>query len=105
MPEAHRREVRQARIRVAATLDDCHVAVLVEALESGERWVEAPVLGDCDRIALLDRNAGPHPVVLVIAVGHHGIESIVAAGEFDNHQCALRMPLAVGVQCFGCQRA
>src|SRR5262245_46221702 len=52
VPEAHRREMREARMLVAAAVDDGHLAVFVEALEADHRRMEAEAAFDADDVML-----------------------------------------------------
>ena len=52
VPIAHRREVRQARMIVAAPMHDREPAVFVEPLETHHRRVKAKSVGNPDRLAL-----------------------------------------------------
>ena len=67
VPEAHRREVRQARMVVAAAVDDRQQAVLVEPLEADHRRMEAEAVGDLDDLALGDPELRPGAVVRGVA--------------------------------------
>src|SRR5262245_64593613 len=51
MPEAHRREMRQAGMVVTATVHNREVPVFVEALETNHRRMEPEAIGDLDDFA------------------------------------------------------
>ena len=61
VPEAHRREMRQARVVVAAAMDDGQLAVLVETLEADHRRMEAKAVGDLDAPRARESRASAAP--------------------------------------------
>ena len=105
VPEAHRGEVREAGVGIAAAFDDRHVAVFVETLESHQRGMEAGLAGDGDRLVLGNPEHRTDAVVLVIAVRHDCVEAVVASRQLHHDENAIGVfPPAAG-QGFSRQRS
>src|SRR5215467_14493680 len=67
-------------------MDDGHVAVLVEALEARHAVLEAEMIVELAQARRLDADPWACAVVCVIPVRHNGVETVIAAGQFDHHQ-------------------
>src|SRR5215510_7378096 len=78
---------------VAASMHDREVTVFVEALEADHRRMEAVSAGDLDRFALFDPELRPRAIVRGVSEWHDGVESVVTAGELDDHEDAIRVSL------------
>src|SRR5215471_4131329 len=93
VPVAHRREVRQARMVVAAPVHDSHPAVFVETLEADHRRMEPERVAHLQNVFRRDANAGASAVIGGIAVWHDGVEAVVAPGELEHDEDSLGMLL------------
>src|ERR1044072_7563289 len=93
MPEAHRREMRQAGMVVAAPMNDGKRPVLVETLEADHRRMEAEAVGDLDDLAFGNTELRSRLVVRRIAKRDDGIQSVVAARQLDDDEDAVRVLL------------
>ena len=89
VPETHRREVRQARMIVAAAVHDAEHAVLVQPLEADHRGMKAEPLGGLEHVAILDPEIRPGAVIRRVAVRHDRVQPVVAAGQLDDDENAL----------------
>ena len=58
--------------------------------------MEAEAVGDLDDLALGDPELRPRAVVRGVAKGHDRVQSVVAAGQLDDHEDAVRMFLDAG---------
>jgi hypothetical protein len=72
-------------------VDDGHLTVLVQPLEADHRRVEAEPIADLDHLAVGDPDVGPGAVVRRIAVRNERVQAVIAAGELDDDENALRM--------------
>ena len=61
VPEAHRREMRQAGMLVAAAMDDRQQAVLVQPLEADHRRMESEAIGNLDDLRVPESPASASP--------------------------------------------
>src|SRR5713226_9968737 len=73
MPEAHRREVREARVLVAAAVHDGHETVLVQPFEADHRWMEAKSIAKLDDVAIRNPDRWSGAIVGRIAVRDDGV--------------------------------
>src|SRR5262245_3157741 len=106
MPEPHRREVRQTRMVVAAAMNDSETTVFVQALEADHRRFEAEAVGDFDHLALVEPELRLGAVVSGIATGHDSIQSVIAAGQLNDDEDAVRMLLdARALKCLSGERS
>ena len=71
--------MRQARMIVAAPMDDGHAPVLVQPFEADQRRVEPEVVAHLQNILGGDADARPGTVVRRVAVRHDGVQPVVAA--------------------------
>ena len=94
VPEAHRGEVRQAGVGIAATFDDGQHAVFKKPLETDQGRVEPHSIGNRQEVVLRDSEIRTRSVVSVVAERHHGVETVVAAGELDDDEDSLRVLLS-----------
>src|SRR2546426_7497722 len=69
VPETHRREMREARVLVAAAVHDGHETVLVQPLEADHRWMHAKSIGELDDLAPGNPQPRSRAIVRGIAVG------------------------------------
>ena len=81
--------MRERGLLVADAMDDGHVAILVEALQARHGVLEAEMVIELAQARRLDTDPRPCPVVGVVPVGHHGVEAVIAAGQFHHHQDAI----------------
>ena len=91
VPVGHGREVGVGRVFVAAAVHDGQLAFLVQALEAGHAGVQPEVIVKNAQAVLRQPDAGPRAVIGVVGIGHHGVEAVIAAREFQNDE-----DLAVG---------
>src|SRR5262245_30892203 len=83
----------QAGMVVAASMYDRQKAILVEPLEPHHRRVEPETVRNLDNLPLADSEIRPRPIVRRIAEGDDGVETVVATGELDHDENALRVLL------------
>ena len=77
-------------VGIADVLDDREVAVVEQGFQlEGALGVEAEILVDFEDLLGGNGEPGPSLVIGVVAVRYEGVESIVAAGELDDHQHAV----------------
>ncbi len=88
VPERTRREVRERRLVVADTVDDRHLAVVVELLHALHRLVQAEVGVDFEEVAFLQADRRAMLVIGGVAVGHDRVQPVVAAEPLEHHQDA-----------------
>src|SRR5262245_10183827 len=91
VPEPHRGKVREARMVVAAAMNDRDRPVLAQPVEPDHRLMEPESISPLDRVALPNADRRPGAVIGGVAVGNDGIESIVAARQLDDDEDALGM--------------
>ena len=89
VPIRHRCEMREGRLRVAATVHDGHLAVLVQPLESRHSRVEAVAFIDLAQFLGPDPDFRPMPVIGVVRVRHERVQSVVAARQLEHDQDAV----------------
>jgi hypothetical protein len=65
---------------------DCHLAVFEQPLEASHAAVQAKVIIQNPQFALWQADFWSMLVIGIIAVGNHGVESIVATREFKDYQ-------------------
>ena len=73
-------------VRVADALEDGEVAGVVESAQAGESGIEGDVIGDFEGLVAADADARADEVVGVVGVGDDGIQTVVAAGQLENHE-------------------
>ena len=73
------------RLLVTAAVDDGQVAAAPEPLKAQHAGVEAELVVQPKQLIRLDADGGTLPVVGVIAVRHHGVQSVVAPGKLNHH--------------------
>ncbi len=83
MPVGHGGEVRIGRILVTAAMNNGHLAVFIEALESSHARIESKVVVDDAQFVLGNAYIRPLLIIGIVAVGHNSIQAIVAAGELE----------------------
>src|SRR5215471_19238592 len=93
VPVTHRREVREARVVVAAAVHDSHPPVFVEALESHHRRMEAERVADLQHLFRGDADTWTRAIVRGIGVRHDGVQPVVSARQFQHDEDPLRMLL------------
>src|SRR5882762_512436 len=91
VPETHRREMREARVLVAAAVHDGQATILVEPLEADHRWMHAESIGELDDLALANSQRRPGAIVRGIAVRYDGVQPVVAARELEDDEDSLGM--------------
>jgi hypothetical protein len=80
--------VRERRLVIADAVDDREMAVLVEPLHAGHVRLEAEMIVELAQLVGPDADLRTRPVIGVVAIGHHGVEPVIAAGELDDDQDA-----------------
>ena len=74
---------------VANAVHDREVAVLVEALHAGHGVLQAEMIIELAHARRLDADARPGAIIGVVAVGHDGVEAVIAPRKLDHHQDAV----------------
>ena len=85
-------KVRSAHIGRAAGVHDRQVSLIVERLERGERGMQPEESVQIKNLVLRNRNARPHLVVILLAIGNHDVEPVRGAALEDHHQPLVRNP-------------
>ena len=85
-PDAHRREVREVRVRVADALHDGELAGIVQTLQVAELGVEPARPVEREDRRRRDGDVRSHRLVRRIGERHDGVEPVVAAVEHDDDE-------------------
>jgi hypothetical protein len=64
------------------------VAVLVETFHARHRVLEAEMIVELAQLVGTDADLRPRLVIGVVAIGHHRVEPVIAAGQFDDDEDA-----------------
>src|SRR4030095_3463039 len=86
VPEAHRGEMRQARMVVAAAMNHSERAVLVEPFEANHGGVESEAIGNLDNLAFGNPQLRPRAVVRGVTKRDHRVQAVVATRQLDDHK-------------------
>ena len=70
-------------VLVTAAMNNCHLAVFVEALESSHARVESKVVVDDAQFVLGNAYIRPLSIIGIVAIGYDSVQAIVAAGELE----------------------
>ena len=73
-------------VLVTAAMNNCHLAVFVEALESSHARVESKVVVDDAQFVLGNAYIRPLSIIGIVGVGYDSVKAIVAAGELEYDQ-------------------
>src|SRR4029453_8561479 len=100
-PDVESLEVRPARILVTRALNDGEAALVEDALQPGEPWVQAErsttrVGSDLQHLPGGHGNRWPPTVIELILIGHYGVQRIVAASEIRHYEAARSRALRAG---------
>ena len=82
--------MRIGRVFVTAAMNNSHLAVFVETLESSHARVESKVVVDDAQFVLGNAYIRPLSIIGIVGVGYDSVQAIVAAGEleYDQHLTA-----------------
>ena len=100
-PDVGAEEVRAAQVRIAGALDHGHAALVEDVAQADQVRVQAErvagaVAADLQHRSRRDGDRRPARVVEGVAVGHDGVQRVVAAAEVEHHQVARGGTLGVG---------
>ena len=73
-------------VRVTAAMNNSHLAVFVETLETSHARVESKVVVDDAQFVLGNTYIRPLSIIGIVAVGYDSVQAIVAAGELEYDQ-------------------
>ena len=78
--------MRIGRVLVTAAMNNSHLAIFVETLESSHAGVESKVVVDDAQFVLGNAYIRPLSIIGIVAVGYDSVQAIVAAGELEYDQ-------------------
>ncbi len=76
----------ERRLVVADAVHDREPALLVEPLEAGHSRLEAERVIDLAQLVGADAEPRPGAVVIIVAIGHDGVQSVIGAGKLDDDE-------------------
>ena len=71
-------------------MDNGEMALFVEWLERRERGMQAEEPVEIDDLILWNGDAGPHRVVVLLAIGNHDVQAVGGAALKDDDEAAIR---------------
>ncbi len=90
--------MRERRIGISDPVDDTHIAISPDRLKAGQRRVQTKVVVELDGIVGRDRNARAILIVEIVGNWDNGIQSVVAAGELNQHEYPVCFDIAEGLK-------
>jgi hypothetical protein len=90
VPDGHRLEVRPVRVRITDALHDRQLPLLQELLQAGQGGMQPHAVVDPADLVLRYLQVRAVLAVVIVAVGHDGVQAVVAAVELqdDEHAAA-----------------
>src|SRR5262249_21310813 len=86
LPDFSRAKVRAIRVRVANALNDGQLPGIIEVFEAGKILVESHLVVEAKDIFLRETDAGAGLAIIIVAVGHNGVEAIIAASHLEHDE-------------------
>jgi hypothetical protein len=107
LPDFRRTKMAAIRVWVANAVDDRKMSGIEEIFEASQARIQSKRVVQRQHLSGWNPNRGARLVVIIIGVGHHGVEAIVAACELDKHEngaifargCLDQGAVGFGMQC------
>ena len=107
MPNLGGTKVRAVWIRVAHTLHNRKVPLVVKRLEADKLGIQSKMIGQAQRLSARDGKSRPSAEIGIIAKRHQSVETIIAARQLEDDQDGAvlsRCGLNGGVRSHGIER-
>ena len=98
LPNAHAHKVRAIRVRIADALHDGQSAGVEQLGGWLQRRVQSDFAVDLDEPVGLDLQLGAQLGVVLVAIGHDGVQPVVAAIKLKDHEDATVLFIASGLR-------
>ena len=89
LPDLRRAKMRAVGIRIADALNDGELARVVKFLETGQARMQSDIVVQFQNVPGGNVDAGAGLVIKIVRVWNHGVEAVIAAGQFDHHEDAV----------------